>query len=112
MTRRTYVYDRDLDEMIEITEGSNVERDPKRSDGVQIIRDLDPYKAVAADQGKAQPVIGGRRQHREFLQRNGYVEVGNDPMTPQKKSWVQERRERDERIADIKFAGAKSLGWL
>ena len=53
--------------------------------GVQIIKDIDPYKAVATDvaSGKA-PIIGGRRQHREFLKRNGYVEVGNEKMTPRK----------------------------
>ena len=50
--------------------------------GVQIIKDIEPYKAVAVDvaTGKA-PVVGGRRQHREFLKRNNYIEVGNEKMT-------------------------------
>jgi hypothetical protein len=47
---------------------------------MQIIRDIEPYRTAASDiacDGK-RPVISGRRQHREFLRRNGYVEVGNE----------------------------------
>ncbi len=48
---------------------------------MQIIKDIEPYKAVAVDKTTGKPpVIGGRRQHREFLKRNGYHEVGNDPI--------------------------------
>lgn len=111
MTRRTFVYDKDLDAMVEITHGTNAPQERKASEGMQIVRDIEPYRAVAADQGAMRPVIGGRRQHREFLSRNGYVEVGNESAPP-KKSWVQERQERNERIADVKFAGSKLLGWL
>lgn len=41
--------------------------------------DISAYQAVAVDvaTGKA-PVINSRSQHREFLKRNGYVEVGNE----------------------------------
>jgi len=47
---------------------------PPRSNGrLQIIPDLQPYKNVI--DGK---VIAGRRQHREFLQAHGVVEVGNE----------------------------------
>lgn len=45
---------------------------------IQIIKDVEPYKAVATDVDGKRPVIGGRRQHREFLQRNNYREVGTD----------------------------------
>ena len=43
-----------------------------------VFGDIEPYQAVAADKetGKC-PVITGRKQHREFLRRNGYEEVGN-----------------------------------
>lgn len=49
--------------------------------GIQIIKDIDPYKAVAVDgrTGKA-PRIGSRREHREFLKANNYHEVGNEPI--------------------------------
>lgn len=41
--------------------------------------DINAYQAVAVDvaTGKA-PIITSRSSHREFLQRNGYVEVGNE----------------------------------
>lgn len=65
-----------------------------------VISDLDPYRAAAADKhtGK-RPVIGGRRQHREFLARNGYVEIGNDFTVP-----AREQLSQADRIADIKRA--------
>lgn len=48
----------------------------------QIIKDIDPYKTIAADADGKPAKIGSRREHREFLKRNNYVEVGNDPMRP------------------------------
>jgi putative FmdB family regulatory protein len=45
----------------------------------RVIRDIEPYQAMGMDvaTGKA-PMITGRSEHREYLKRNGYVEVGND----------------------------------
>jgi hypothetical protein len=65
-----------------------------------VIGDLPEYRAAAADKhtGK-RPMIGGRRQHREFLQRNGYVEVGNEMPTLQR-----EQMTRDDRVHDIRRA--------
>lgn len=108
MTRRTYIYDRDMDAVVEITR-SNRPSDPKRGDGLQIIRDIAPYRTVGSDiaAGGKQTMIGGRRQHREFLSRNGYVEVGNDAQglaPPKQASWVEERRAQADRVADIKRA--------
>ena len=53
----------------------------KGSSGPQIIKDIEPYKAVGVDKrtGKL-PRIGSRREHREFLKANNYVEVGNEPI--------------------------------
>ena len=49
-----------------------VQREPK----VHIVGDIQPYKAVTGDmQGKW---ITSRKAHREFLTRNGLVEVGNE----------------------------------
>ena len=45
------------------------------------------------------PRIGGRAQHREFLRRNNYIEVGNDYVTP-----GREELSRADRIADIRRA--------
>lgn len=79
MTRRTYVYDPDMDEMVMIRgPGSNHPDDPPS--GLQIIRDIEPYRTAASDvasDGK-RPVIGSRARHRTFLRDNGYVEVGNE----------------------------------
>ena len=49
----------------------------------QIIRDIDPYQAVAVDVATGKPPrIGSRSEHREFLKRNGYVELGNERIKP------------------------------
>jgi len=45
--------------------------------------DTPAYQAVAVDSKTGtMPVIEGRVAHREFLKRNGYVEVGNDMPKP------------------------------
>lgn len=99
--RRRFYYDRDLDCLIE--RGDNYFDDTPK--GPSIIGDIEPYRAVASDVacGGKRPVIGGRRQHREFLQRNGYVEVGNESPAP-KPDWTAPRREQAERINDIRRA--------
>ena len=45
--------------------------------------DIQPYQSMGVDvaTGNA-PVITSRSQHREYLRRNGYVEVGNEVPTP------------------------------
>jgi hypothetical protein len=66
--------------------------------GLQIISDIAPYRTAATDVATGQrAVIGGRRQHREFLRRNGYVELGNDYVPPRR-----EDLSPTERIADIR----------
>lgn len=59
------------------------------SSGLQIIKDIEPYKAVAVDIATGKPPkIGSRREHREFLKRNGYHERGNDPIRPRKAEYA------------------------
>lgn len=75
--------------------------------GIQIIKDIDPYKAVAVDArtGKA-PRIGSRREHREFLKANRYVEVGNEPIQKPQEYEVQDsRREIQRTIHQMKESG-------
>jgi len=56
-----------------------------KTTGMQIIKDIEPYKAVAVDVATGKPpVIGSRSQHREFLRRNSYIEVGNEKQTPKR----------------------------
>ncbi len=102
MTRKTYAYDADLDAIVQVRgPGSNhPEEQPGR--GMHIVRDIEPYRTAASDvaAGGKRPVIGGRRQHREFLRRNEYVEVGNErPVAGERPVMT-----RAERIADIRRA--------
>ncbi len=64
-----------------------------------VMGDMPAYRTVAADVDGKRALIGGRRQHREFLARNNYVEVGNE--RPANKF---EPLSRSERVADIKRA--------
>lgn len=68
------------------------------SASIQIIRDIDPYQAVGGDiaLGGKLPKIGGRRQHREYLARNNYIEIGNE-RRPQKADYGAEVTEREVR---------------
>ena len=59
---------------------------PAEIRGTQIIPDIEPYKTTAADRNGKQIVIRSRREHKEFLKRNGYVEVGNDIKPPARPS--------------------------
>ena len=41
--------------------------------------DINPYRSVAVDKETGKPVvINSRKQHREFLKKNDYIEVGNE----------------------------------
>lgn len=72
-----------------------------RSDAAPIvISDIAPYRASAADKATgSRPVIGGRRQHREFLQANGYRELGNELPASRR-----EEMSRSDRVNDIRAA--------
>jgi hypothetical protein len=71
---------------------------PAAAAGPQIMSDIAPYRTAATDVATGKrALIGGRRQHREFLRRNGYVEIGNDYVPPQR-----EELTRTERVADIR----------
>jgi len=50
-----------------------------------VIEDIKPYQAMGVDaKTGAAPMITSRREHREYLKRNGYVEIGNEKL-PEKK---------------------------
>lgn len=61
--------------------------------------DIQAYWTVAADKetGKEQ-YITSRRQHREFLRRNDYIEIGNDSTIP--KPDLERMREAQEAAKD------------
>lgn len=68
--------------------------------GLFVIPDIEPYKAVAGDM--AGKWITGRKQHREFLKRNGFQEVGNE---------YREFFEYGGKTRDNPYARRSSGGW-
>jgi|SRR5579862_8433946 len=62
-----------------------------------VMPDIAPYKAVAGDM--AGKHITSRREHREFLKRNRFVEVGNEPVKPVKNDT---RPKKGEVAAELK----------
>ena len=62
-----------------------------------VMPDIAPYKAVAGDM--AGQHITSRREHREFLKRNRFVEVGNEPVKPVKNDT---RPKKGEVAAELK----------
>lgn len=101
MSRRTYAWDRELDCLVQIR-GPETNRDGPSPSGVTIIRDIEPYRTAASDIGAdgKRVVIGSRSRHREFLSRNGYVEVGNERPI----SGELPKLSTNDRVADIRRA--------
>lgn len=60
----------------------------------QPMPDIQPYKTVAVDKETGKTcVINSRKQHREFLKRNEYTEVGSD------KSIYKKREQRGSYVS-------------
>lgn len=73
--RRTYRYDREAKALIPLDEWLAKYGEPSiRAHYVQ--PDLEPYMAVSGDM--AGKMIRSRREHRAFLRRNRFEEVGNE----------------------------------
>lgn len=73
--------------------------------GIQVIKDLEPYKNVIDGR-----VIGGRKQHRDFLKAHGCIEVGTE-----KHNTVRPREEkRDPHLREqIKAEGRRrGMDWV
>ncbi len=71
--------------------------------GLQIIKDIDPYRAVAVDVATdSAPAIGSRREHREFLKRNGYHEVGNEKIGPKTQEFTPVRDDLRRAVQEVK----------
>jgi hypothetical protein len=99
-----YRYDKEMDCIVEIRDGSNFfeEKPPK---GPSIIKDIEGYRGMGADvasEGK-RPWIGSRSQHRDYLRRNGYVETGTEaPRVYDDRPTA--RQQQEQRVHDIKRA--------
>lgn len=93
------------DEFRKIANRDDALKCPKDGAGMQRIimpamvqADIQPYRPIAVDKetGKV-PIINSRKQHREFLRRNDYVEVGSDPIKERK----QESTEPDAPMLSV-----------
>ena len=78
MTRKVYVFDTKQEKVVEKHKRTDVpvERGP------MIISDIEPYQNVVDGQ-----IIGGRKQHREFLKQYDLVEVGNERL-PEREAYA------------------------
>lgn len=98
-------YDKEMDCLVEIREGSNFFDESKGQKGPALIKDIEGYRAMGADIacGGKRPFITSRSRHREYLKRNGYVETGNE--TPRVyDDRPTQRQLTEQRIHDIKRA--------
>lgn len=95
--RRKYVYDPSKKTLVEVAKSEGSSR-------LFIYGDIKPYVAVAGDMAGKE--ITSRSQHRAFLKRNGFEEVGNELpyMERKRKEFIadEERKAASARYATIK----------
>ena len=82
----------------------------RRSDGLQVIKDCEPFQNIAIDNG----IIGGKKQRRDMMRAHGLEEVGTQkpPEMNRVEQFVSERSRRpDRQIVELlkKNSGGK---WL
>jgi len=70
MPRESYVWDRKRGELVPKAE---YYAGPRRSDGIQVIKDIEPYRSTIDGH-----MVQSRSYHRAHLRQNGCVEVGNE----------------------------------
>jgi hypothetical protein len=100
-----YRYDKDLDAIVEICNGSNYFDETKGNKGPALIKDIEGYRAMGADVacGGKRPFISSRSDHRDYLRRNGYVETGTEaPKVYDDRP--NARQLQESRVHDIKRA--------
>ena len=102
MTRRTYIYDRELDAMVQISGPETNHPQQQPGGGMHIIRDIEPYRTAGSDiaHDNKRIMVGSRSEHRDFLRRNDYIEVGNE----RPRSGEVPELSRKDRIEDIRRA--------
>lgn len=74
-------------------------RGRQKVNGIQVIKDIEPFQNVAVD-GK---MIGGRRQKRDMMRAHNLVEVGNE-YGGLKREAPETYRQQADRVGDIKQA--------
>lgn len=72
-----------------------VSRNHRFDPSFMVMSDIKDYRAVAVDVATGTtPVITSRSRHREFLKRNGFIEVGNE--APKRKKYEGDHNVRPE----------------
>ena len=61
--------------------------------------DIAPYRAVAGD--RMGQMITSRKEHREFLRRNHFTEVGNEPVKPIRNNTRPQKGEVAKELKDV-----------
>jgi putative FmdB family regulatory protein len=56
----------------------------------RVISDIQPYRSMLTGQ-----MITSRSKHRDHLKEHGCVEVGNEPMTKKKVSWLEQKQNKE-----------------
>lgn len=64
-----------------------------------VTSDIQPYMAVGGDM--AGKFITSRREHREYLKRNRFTEVGNEPIRPIKNDFRPKKGEIAEELKKV-----------
>lgn len=72
--RRTYRYDAETKSLVPLHVWLRKYGSAKKTH--HVIPDIEPYVAIAGD--RAGKVISSRKEHREFLRRNNFEEIGNE----------------------------------
>lgn len=72
--RKTYRYDPETKDLIPVDRWLAKYGRPRSTQ--HVIPDIEPYVAIAGDM--AGKVIRSRKEHREFLKRNNFQEIGNE----------------------------------
>lgn len=95
--RTTYIVDKN---------GRLVQKGYKKTlkSGPCLIKDIDPYKAITNGE-----YIGSRRQHREYLKRNGLIEVGNESNFINKRNQMLEKERNSSPIDRIEIDFTRGL---
>jgi hypothetical protein len=98
--RRTYRYDPETKTLVPLHKW--LAKYGSATKTHHVIPDIEPYVAVAGDM--AGKVIHSRKEHREFLRRNNFVEIGNERdymtrhggMSPDNPNLVPDKRREEQ----------------
>lgn len=93
MPRERYVWDKKAGELVRVDDSYQPRRRTK-GDGLQIIKDIEPFRNVAID-GKP---ITSRRQKKDMMRAYGLEEIGNERPGPRQP--VMDDRTREHRVAE------------